>query len=265
MNKINYLEINKKLWDDKTEFHFKSEFYNVDAFLKGKCSLNSPELHLLGDIKHQKILHLQCHFGMDTISLSRLGGDVTGVDLSITSIKKAKELSKILGTDTKFVNSDVYSLADKMDEKFDVVFTSYGTVGWLPDTIKWAQTIHHFLKPNGKFVIVDFHPVVWMFSDDFKKIEYKYSDSKPIVEEYEGTYTDRNANIKCKSVTWNHGMAKIMGSLIECGLEIKDFQEYYYSPYNCFQNTIEIAPGKYQIKGMEDKIPMLYSILAKKS
>jgi ubiquinone/menaquinone biosynthesis C-methylase UbiE len=260
----NYLEINKKLWNDKTDFHYNSEFYDVESFVKGRDSLNSIELELLGDIAGKKILHLQCHFGQDTISLARHGAEVTGVDLSDQSIKRANELNKQCGTNVRFIQSDVNSLKEVLDEQFDIVFTSYGTVGWHPDVMKWAETIENFVKPGGEFLIVDFHPVVWIFSDDFKKIEYNYSDSNPIIEEYTGTYTDRDADIKCKSYCWNHGLAHIVNSLIKQGLNIKDFQEYFYSPYNCFQNTIEVEKGKFQIKGLENKIPMLYSIVAEK-
>lgn len=264
MKNQNYLEINKKLWDDKTDFHYSSEFYDVESFIEGRNSLNSIELELLGNISGKRVVHFQCHFGQDTISLARLGAEVTGVDLSEQSIKRADELNKLCGTDVRFIQSDINSLSDKLDEQFDVVFTSYGTVGWHPDVSNWAESVERFLKPGGKFVMVDFHPVVWIFSDDFKKIEYNYSDPNPIIEEYTGTYTDRNADIQCKSYSWNHGMARILNSLIKRGLNIKDFQEYFYSPYNCFQNTIEIEKDKFQIKGLENKIPMLYSIVAEK-
>jgi len=261
---MDYIGINKKLWNNKTDIHYKSDFYNVDAFVKGKSSLNPIEIELLGDIKGKKILHLQCHFGMDSISLSRQGGIVTGVDLSDNAIRKAEELARRVGTDTTFFQSDVYSLPDKLDEKFDLVFTSYGVIGWLPDLDKWAKTISFFLKPNGRLVMVEFHPVLWMFSYDFKRIEFNYSDSQAIVEEITGTYTNRDAPIKNKSVSWNHGFAPVINGLINNGLQLTAFQEYDYSPYDCFENTIEIETGKFQIKGLEKKIPMLYSLVADK-
>jgi SAM-dependent methyltransferase len=261
---MEYIEINKKLWDDKTDVHYKSDFYDVDSFIKGKDSLNSIELGLLGDIKGKKILHLQCHFGMDTISLSRHGGIVTGVDLSEKAICKAIGLNEIVGANTRFIQSDIYSLHEKLEEQFDIVFTSYGVVGWLPDMDRWAETINKFLKPGGKFVMVEFHPVIWMFSYDFKKVEFNYSDPEPIVEELEGTYTDRDASLKNKSVSWNHGLANVIDSLIKKRLIISDFKEYNYSPYNCFEKTVEVENGKFQIRGLENKIPMLYSITADK-
>jgi ubiquinone/menaquinone biosynthesis C-methylase UbiE len=261
---LNYIDINKKLWDKKTEFHFDSDFYDVASFIEGKDSLNSIEIELLGDIKNKKVLHLQCHFGQDTISLARHGALATGVDFSEKAIQKAQELNEQLGTNAKFIQSDIYKLPEILDEKFDIVYTSYGVVGWLPDLKEWAKVINHFLNKNGKFVLVEFHPIVWMFSYDFKKIEFNYMDSNPIIEELEGTYTDRNASIKEKSVSWNHGLSNVIDSVIKSGLTITDFKEYNYSPYNCFENTIMIDERVYKIKGLEDKIPLIYSLTAKK-
>jgi len=259
---MDYLEINKKLWDKRTTVHYSSDFYNVEGFLRGESSLNTIELDLLGNIKGKKILHLQCHFGMDTISLSRIGAEVTGVDFSRKSITKAKELAKKTGNNTRFVECDIYKLPQVLDEKFDLIFTSYGVIGWLPDMNRWASVIKHLIKPSGKLVLVEFHPVIWMFSYDFKKVEFNYSDVEPIVEELEGTYTDGGKELKNKSVSWNHGLSTVINALIVNGLKISSFQEYNYSPYNCFENTLEISLNRFQIKGLEGKIPMVYSLTA---
>jgi len=261
---MDYISINKKLWNNKTEVHFNSEFYDVKSFLGGKSSLMKAELDLLGDVRGKKILHLQCHFGMDTISLARMGAKVTGVDLSDKAIEKARLLNEQCGTDVEFVESDVLKLKDVLNDSFDIVFTSYGTVGWLDDLTKWADVVHHFLKPGGEFIMVDFHPVVWMFSYDFTKIEFNYMDTEAIVEELEGTYADKSSDLKDQSVGWNHGISGILNPLVHKGLRLADFQEYDYSPYNCFNNTIEISKGIFQIRGMEKKIPMMYSIKAVK-
>ena len=261
---MDYIAINKKLWDNKTEIHFNSEFYDVASFMNGKDSLNTIELELLGNLAGKKVLHLQCHFGQDTISLARHGAEATGVDLSGKAIEKARELNDKTGSKVRFIQSDVYKLHEVLNEEFDIVFTSYGVIGWLPDMKKWAEVIHRFLKPGGKLVFVEFHPIIWMLSYDFQRIEYPYMDSPPIIEELEGTYTDRGAAIKDKSVSWNHGLSSVINALIKTGLRIDDFREYNYSPYNCFQNTVKIADRKFKIKGLEDKIPMVYSVVAGK-
>ncbi|MBS1763462.1 MAG: class I SAM-dependent methyltransferase [Bacteroidetes bacterium] len=258
----NYLDQNRKLWNKRTEIHLESEFYDQSGFLKGKSSLNEIELKLLGDVRGKKILHLQCHFGQDTISLSRLGAEATGVDLSDKAIEHAKQIALTTGSNAKFICCDVYDLPNHLNEKFDLVFTSYGTIGWLPDLDKWAKVISHFLKPGGKFLIVEFHPIMWMFDNDFEKIAYRYFKSEAIVETEIGTYADKSADIKLDSVTWNHSLSEVVNSLIRNGLEIHALDEIDYSPYNCFNKTIEFEPDKFRIEHFGDKIPMVYAILA---
>jgi SAM-dependent methyltransferase len=263
-NTENYKEINKQTWNNKTDVHIASDFYDVEAFLNGKSSLNSIELDLLGDIKGKKILHLQCHFGQDSLSLARLGAKVTGVDLSDRAIEKATAFNTELNLDATFICCDVYDAPKFIDEKFDLVFTSYGTIGWLPDLDKWANVVTDFLKPGGKLVFADFHPVVWMFDNDFKEVFYSYFNIEPIIEDEDGTYADRNSEIASKTITWNHPLSETLNALIKSGLEINSFNEYDYSPYNCFNETEEFEKGKYRIKHLGNKIPMVYSITATK-
>ena len=258
----NYIEINRQSWNSRIETHIKSEFYDLDSFLKGRSSLNDIELNLLGDIKGKSILHLQCHFGQDTISLSRLGAEVTGVDFSDKAIESVRQIAKETGSNAKFVCCDIYDLPNHLDDKYDIVFTSYGTIGWLPDLDKWAKIIADFLKPNGQFVFVEFHPVVWMFDDDFEKIGYSYFNTGAIVETENGTYADKHADLSLSYVAWNHGISEVLNSLIKNRLEIKSFDEFDYSPYNCFNKTIEFEPNKFRIKLLDDKIPMVYAITA---
>jgi SAM-dependent methyltransferase len=263
MNKEdNYLDCNRDSWNKKTQIHVESDFYDNDSFIRGKSSLNNIELQLLGDINGKSILHLQCHFGQDTISLARMGAKATGVDLSDKAIEKAIELTKITKSEAEFICCDVYDLPNHLDAQFDIVFTSYGTIGWLPDLNKWAEIVSRYLKPGGQFIFVEFHPVVWMFDDDFKEVKYRYFNSDPIIEIEEGTYADRDASVKLQTVSWNHGMSEVIEALLSKGLSIKSLKEYDYSPYNCFNHTIKIASGKYRIKHLDDKIPMVYSIVA---
>ena len=258
----NYLEINKKSWNSKVDIHYESKFYDNDSFIKGQSSLNQIELELLGDIEGKSILHLQCHFGQDTISLNRLGAHVTGVDLSDKAIEKANELNLLTNSSAEFICCDIYDLPNHLDETFDIVFTSYGTIGWLPDINKWAKIVARYLKSGGKFVFVEFHPVLWMFDDDFTKIQYRYFNSEAIVESEEGTYAEKEATISQRTVTWNHSIGEVVNSLLEKGLVIKALDEYDYSPYDCFNKTEKIAPKKFRIKHLNDKIPMVYSIEA---
>lgn len=256
----NYIEINKQSWNNKTESHLKSAFYDLDGFLKGNTSLQEIELGILGDLSGKTVLHLQCHFGQDSISMSRLGAEVTGVDLSDKAIEKANELSLKTNSRTTFICCNIYDLPDHLDKQFDIVFASYGTIGWLPDLDKWGKIVSRFLKPGGRFVFVEFHPVVWMFDDDFDKIGYNYFKSDAIIETEIGTYADRDANISQENVTWNHSMSEVVNSLIKNGLEINSLDEFDFSPYNCFNKTVEYESKKFRIAHLDNKIPMVFAI-----
>ncbi|GLR18419.1 class I SAM-dependent methyltransferase [Portibacter lacus] len=257
------ININKKSWNQRAEVHFDSDFYDNESFIAGRNSLNPIELELLGDLKGKSILHLQCHFGQDTISLNRMGADSTGVDFSDNAIAKAKQLAKTTNSSSKFICCDIYSLPDHLDQEFDIVFTSYGTIGWLPDLDKWASVVSHFLKKDGVFIMADFHPVIWMMDDDFTHIKYPYFN-KVRIEEAEMTYTDGAEDQLYESVSWNHDISEILNALINSGLTLNQFNEYDYSPYDCFQKTVEFEPGKFRIEPLGDKIPMVYAIKASK-
>lgn len=259
-----YFEANKHLWNQRTVVHKDSLFYNLAGFKAGENVLTPIELNEVGDVKGKKMLHLQCHFGMDSLNWARLGADVTGIDISDVAVGEAKLLNKELQMNAKFICCNIYDLKEQLDEKFDIVFTSYGTIGWLPDLDKWAEIISHYLKPGGIFYMADFHPVVWMFKDDFTRIEYAYENQKVIVTETYGTYANRNADIKGKEYGWNHSTSELLNALINQGLQIQHFNEFMYSPYPNFANSVETSTGQWQIKGMEGKIPMVYSAKAKK-
>lgn len=261
-NNTDYIEVNRALWNKRTTHHTGSGFYKMDEFLNGASSLNEIELQLLGDVKGKRVLHLQCHFGQDSLSLVRMGAHVTGVDFSEEAINKARELNNTLQLDAQFICADVYNLPQSLQQQFDIVFTSYGTIVWLPDTTRWAEVIASSLKPGGKFVFADFHPVALMHDDDFTALKYPYFNSGMIEETETSTYADKDAIINLKSMTWNHSMSEVVQALIDAGLTLATFREYDYSPYACFGNMIEVSPGKHQVKGMENILPLVYSIEA---
>jgi SAM-dependent methyltransferase len=259
-DKQDYIAINKHSWNQRVEPHLHSAFYDVAGCRNGKNVLNSIELDLLGDVSGRTLLHLQCHFGLDSLCLQRMGAQVTGVDFSDKAIETAISLNTSFGLDAQFLCADVCAVPAILDNRFDVVFTSYGTIGWLPDLNPWADTIVRTLKPGGRFVMAEFHPAVWMFDDDFKKIGYSYFNTGAIYEQETGTYADRNANIQSDYVMWNHSLAEIIKALLSRGLTIEAFHEYDYSPYDCFRHTEEYQPGRFRIKHLEHTIPMVFSI-----
>ncbi|HEX8328057.1 MAG TPA: class I SAM-dependent methyltransferase [Hymenobacter sp.] len=260
-----YLDLNRALWNARTGPHLASDFYAVEAFKAGRSSLNGLELDLLGSVAGLRVLHLQCHFGQDSLSLARLGAQVTGVDLSDEAIAAARRLSAELGVPAEFICCDVYDLpAHLPDAQFDLVFTSYGVLGWLPDLTRWAALVQRYLRPGGRLVLVEFHPVVWMFDNDFTHVQYSYFNAGPIEETEVGTYADTGAAISNPSITWNHGLGEVLGSLLGQGLRIEQFQEYDYSPYNCFAHAVANPDGSYHIGPLGAKAPLVYAVVARR-
>jgi len=210
-----FFETNKDTWDQKVKIHATSKFYDVESFKNGKSSLNKYELDEVGSVKEKTLLHLQCHFGQDTLSWSREGAKCTGIDLSSEGIKKAKLLNDELGLDATFIESNLYDVPINVKGEFDFVFTSYGVIGWLPDIEKWGDIVASKLKKGGVFYMIEFHPIIWMF--DFLqtplKLAYPYSNSDVIYEEYKGTYTNSDADIISKEYGWNHGLGEVISAL----------------------------------------------------
>ena len=264
MNPNDLFEANRQLWNQRTLVHKDSDFYDLAGFKRGDTALRNIELEELGEVKGKSLLHLQCHFGMDSLDWARRGAKVTGMDLSDEAIKTAVSLNEELGLDAKFICCNVYDLPAHLDQQFEIVFTSYGVIGWLPDLDKGAAVVANHLKPGGIFYLAEFHPFVWTFDDDFTHIKYYYDNRELIITENQGTYTDREADIKGKEYSWNHSLSEVLNALLNAGLELESFNEHMYSPYACFRNLVETAPGQWQVKGMEGKIPMVYSLQMKK-
>ncbi len=167
-----YFEANRQIWNLRTEVHKTSAFYDVEGWKKGKTSLNDIELREVGDVTGKKLLHLQCHFGQDTLSWARLGARVTGCDLSDNAIAYARQLAREAGLKARFVRCNVYDLSRYLGGKYDIVFASYGVVGWLPDLEPWAAVIARFVKKGGFFYLAEFHPVVWMLDEKMEFIKF---------------------------------------------------------------------------------------------
>ncbi len=266
--------LNKQLWNQKTKIHVNSKFYDVEGFKNGKSSLLPIELSEVGDVKGKKLLHLQCHFGLDTLSWARLGASVTGVDFSEEAISYAKNLAKELDIKANFICSDIYKLKENLNEKesFDIVYTSYGVLCWLYDLKKWAQIIFSFLKNGGFFYIVELHPFMMVFENeeptkDFK-VSYPYfHQNEAMVFQTKGTYADKNSKIESKSYEWNHSVSDIINSLIEVGLKIEFFNEHPFSCYDHFPFMKKREDGLWILDSEKIKVadlPLSFSIMAKK-
>jgi SAM-dependent methyltransferase len=255
---MDYLDINQSAWDSRTTIHVDSDFYDVRGFLAGKTSLNEIELSELGDVNGRSLLHLQCHFGLDTLSWARRGAIVTGVDLSPVAIREAKILAEKSAIDASFITSDVYEFGLNNNDTWDFVFSSYGAVCWLPDIKRWAQTVAGCLKPGGIFYLAEFHPVYDLISG------YPYFHrTDPSVED-EQTYTENAPPETSSVVTWSHPVSEVINALIGAGIDILKFNEYPFSPYNCFKGLEERQPGRFYLAHRSQDVPLVYTIMGAK-
>lgn len=260
-----FIDKNRQAWNSYTGIHLQSQFYDLNSFLKGGLSIHSTEKEELGDIKGKSLLHLQCHFGLDTLSLERLGAKCTGVDISDESIRQAKKICAKLGMSSNFIRSDIYKLEAKLPETYDLVFTSYGVLFWLPDLDLWAKIIRERLKPGGTFYILEFHPFLDTVDEDFRFFKYPYFNEGKAEEFVEnGTYADRNADIVSTTYGWTHSLSEVFTALKRNGLEISFFHEFPFSHYNLFPEMLEFMPGKFHHKQLKGSIPYMYSIMARK-
>jgi SAM-dependent methyltransferase len=259
-----YLKSNQEMWDRLASIHAESQFYNVKGFKKGQTSLTFVEREELGDVSGKSLLHLQCHFGLDTMSWARLGARVTGADYSETAIGLARSLSEELAIEARFIHSSIYDLPHALHKKFDIIFTSYGVLCWLPDLTEWGQVIHHFLKDNGTFYIVEYHPIRGMFDDDGNINEPYFHKDEPLKYEGSGSYAEPTGNFKHVSYEWVHSLSDVVNALVAAGLRIEFLHEFPFSISGDCPFLVKAKDGLWYHKNKEIRIPLMFSIKAKK-
>lgn len=256
---------NRQLWDDRVEVHAQSAFYDLEGFRSGASSLRSVELDELGDVAGRSLLHLQCHFGQDTLSLARLGATVTGVDFSEPAVALARTLAAELGLEARFIRSDVYELTRVLHEQFDVVFTSYGVLCWLPDIAGWARVVARFLRPGGTFVIVDGHPVADCFEEVDGRLELRYPlfQPEPFASVTSATYADGEAVLpERQSFQWSWTVAGMVSSLIDAGLRVERLRELPLGHWRRFPSMSLDDGGWWRLP--DDPLPQLVACRAVK-
>lgn len=265
MNKFE--ETNKNLWNELTDVHIKS--YGIDKFKNGKSSIDQIQLNEIGDVRGKSLLHLQCHFGLDTLSWAREGAIVTGVDFSEKSIAYANQLKEELNIKAKFICCNIYDLKSLLDERFDIVYTSQGVLCWLKNLNEWAKLIHHFLRPGGIFYIMEGHPITHIFNDERRgklEIIYPYFHSKEPTkwdDDYPD-YSDETYIPKNPSYEWLWSISDIINSLIKAGLQIEFIHEFDKLFYKGFPDMECDKNGWWYFPDYIDQIPLIFTLRAKK-
>lgn len=260
-----FLDNNRSLWNGWTRLHERSRFYDIESFRAGKSSLMPLELEEVGDVEGKSLLHLQCHFGMDTLSWARLGARVTGADFSDEAIKLARTLAAELKLPAEFVCSNIYDLPDALEGEFDIVYTSYGVLSWLPRLDPWAEVVAHFLKRGGFFYIVEHHPFISMLGDDGLTFEFPYFHTPvPIKLHSTGSYAVPNApGFSHTEYNWSHSLADVVNAVIRAGLRLEFLHEFPYWYTNDFTPE-KFEPGMSRLKGWQVEPPHMFSLRALK-
>ena len=270
MNK-KYFDANKELWDEFARLHYEteSEEYSVKSFLEGNTTLKSYELKEMGNVKGKSLLHLQCHFGLDTLSWAREGAIVTGIDISREGIRLAKLLAAQAKLEANFIESNLYNLPKILSEKFDIVYTSIGVLCWLNDLKEWGKIIANFLKTGGYFYLAEIHPFSLVFDNETKDIKdlqifYNYFyDPKPMEFIADGSYASVGIKIEPKKeYEWTHSMSDIINSLIDAGLRIEFLNEYPFTVWRQFSFAKRDPDGFYRLKNQKAEIPLLFTLKA---
>jgi SAM-dependent methyltransferase len=267
------LRENQRLWDAWTKIHVDSAFYDVASFRDGRrpIRLSDYERDEVGDVRGRTLLHLQCHFGLDTLSWARLGATVTGVDFSDEAIAAARALATDVGLDASFVRSNIYDAPTALSGEFDIVYTSKGVLGWLPDIRGWARVAAHFVKLGGTFYITEIHPVAHVFADDGVgpgdlRLAYPYwSHALPIRLDVQGSYADRSAPTDGLTENgWDHSLGEIVTALIDAGLRIEFLHEFDFCAWQ-LPWLVQGEDGRWRLPpDAGGQLPLFFSLRARK-
>ncbi len=273
---------NQANWDDRAHIHMASDMYGVEHLISTPGHVDNTvalDRQRLGDLSHCDVVHLMCHIGTDTLSLARLGArSVTGVDLSGESITYASQIAQRAGIDIRYVQANVFDAVEALEaytdeERYDLVYTGIGALGWLPVLDEWAQVVAGLLRPGGRFFIREDHPSSMMLADELADnsacVGYDYFNTGVLTDEEEGTYTDTPEGISeiihRRNHWWNHSLDAIIMALIRAGLQIESFEEYDYSMWPRFgDKSIKIAPGQYGLPQGTFRIPLTFTLSARK-
>ncbi len=268
-----YHTLNRASWDERAPAHAASPDYALEQFRTDPAFLSDVvrfDLPLLGSVDGLRGVHLQCHIGTDTLSLSRLGARMTGVDFSPAAIEQARALVAATGEVVDFVESDVYAAADLLPEHaFDVVFTGIGALCWLPDVRRWAGVVATLLAPGGRLFIREGHPMLWALADPrpdgVLAVEHPYFErSEPTVWDEPGTYVDTDVVFE-HNVTheWNHGLGELVTALLDEGLQLTGLVEHDSVPWDALPGQMERLPsGEWRLADRPWRLAHSYTLQA---
>lgn len=270
-------EANRRNWDERVAAHLAPEGYDLEALLAGKGRLNAIEEQelpeLFGPLEGKRVLHLQCHFGADSLTLAQRGADVTGVDFSPEAIRTARELAERLGLSQRaqFIESNVYDVpaALQAHRPFDLVFTTWGTIQWLHDINGWAGVVARALKPGGMLYLLDGHPAALVFDDEVPGqgdrpgwfVPYFRKDALELKEERD--YANANVRLQnSRAFSWMHGIGAISSAVLAEGLQIVALREHDSVAWQMFKSLEQGSDGMFRWPN-EPWLPLSFTLAAR--
>ncbi len=265
-----WLDANRANWNERTPIHVASDFYDVQGFLAGSSTLNDFEIEEIGDVEGASLCHLQCHFGLDTLSWARRGARVVGLDFSKAAIAAARELTRATRMTARFVEGDVYDAASLLGDTFDIVYTGLGALNWLPDLDAWASVIEALLKPGGRLYLVEFHPLLWVLEEEEMNFDARWSyffDPEGVVIDDEVDYADPSIPLaSMRTYEWAHPLGEVVTALAHVGLRIELLSEHQEISYQRFPFLEEVPDShrRWRIPPDRAQIPLEYSLRARK-
>jgi SAM-dependent methyltransferase len=261
---------NRANWDERTAVHLESRVYDVEGWIRDGDGPRPREVEALGDVSGLRLLHLQCHIGLDTLAWARVGASVTGLDFSPAAIAAATEIAERAGLSgrARFVCADVYDACEALDHAtFDVVYVSLGYLCWLPSVDRWAGQVSFLVAPGGRLFLHDVHPLAWALAGDGLCLERSYfEEAEPYAEETETTYTDANRVLRNRlHYEWNHGIGETTTALVRHGLRIEWIVEHDWTTWPHFSWLVRSVRGTWTIPPGRSRVPLTFSLLASRS
>lgn len=259
-----WLELNRLAWDERVPLHVGSAFYDTETFLAGRSSLRAFERDEVGAVDGKTLLHLQCHFGQDTLSWAREGARVTGLDFSEPAVEQARRLATEAGIDAEFVVANVYDAAEAVGGRtFDVVYTGLGALVWLPDIARWAAACSSLVAPGGFLYLAEFHPIIDVFDDDELEVVEPYFGVEARRWDTPGSYVDHEAATEHNTTwEWTHPISEVVTALIEVGLRLEFLHEHPMTLWQRFPFLERRGDGTFHLPAGQPSLPMLYSLRA---
>ncbi len=259
-------ELNRAMWNERVPFHLRSRLYDLPKFKAGALSLRAHEIADLGDVRDKDLVHLQCHFGKDSLSWARLGARVTGIDFSEPAVKAAEELAREIGVDARFVTADVYDAPAALDGRgFDIVYSGVGALCWLPDMERWAKVVFDLLRPGGQLYLFEFHPLRWIFGEDAERPEIRDAYFTPAEGYPVGgvTYADATEPAApTPTIQWNHPLGEVVTALAAAGMRIQSLRELDGDVLREWPMMVRGEDGLYRMPPGAPSLPLMYVLRA---